>query len=177
VLLEFAARARLYADWDRKLRGRTRFFGAAAVTNAALVELCSLKGSQRLLGNAAGGLLSAVGRRLERLNTECAKRIERGSLRDRDLDRLLIVMEQTTVERVLQQNVQLAPNCNEQAVEQINRLLSWVERWAWLSGRWPNGCIYSDVLRQVRDELGRQPDFAVLGDRVGIGQALIRSLP
>jgi hypothetical protein len=35
----FAARVELYSEWDRQLHSRTRFFGAAALVNAALAEL------------------------------------------------------------------------------------------------------------------------------------------
>jgi hypothetical protein len=177
VLHEFAARARLYAHWDRKLCGTTRFFGAAAVTNAALVELCLLRCSRWWLGNAAVRLLSTAGRRLERLNIELARDLEHGTTRKAgELDSSLITLEQTLLERVLQQEAGRAPRSHGQAVQQINRLLFFVERWAWRSGRWPSAYIYREVLQRVRTELGRRPDFASLRDRVGIGHALIRML-
>jgi hypothetical protein len=39
----FADRAALYADWDRRLRHRTRFFAAATPTNAALVAFATTR--------------------------------------------------------------------------------------------------------------------------------------
>jgi hypothetical protein len=37
----FLRRAELYAQWDRRLFHRTRFFGAAALTNIAFAALFS----------------------------------------------------------------------------------------------------------------------------------------
>lgn len=176
VLHEFATRVRLYSHWDSRLWGKTRFFGAAAVTNAALVELCSLQCSGQWIGNAAVELLSAAGRRLERLNIETAGHIERGILCNRDLDTSLITLEQTVLEHMLQQQAGRSPRRHGQAIQQINRLLFCVEQWMWPSERWPSGSLYRSVLRRARSELGRRPDFAVFPDRVGIGHALIRML-
>lgn len=176
VLQEFAARVHLYTQWDRKLRPQTRFFGAAALTNAALVELCVLRCSGHLVGNAGVELLSTVGRRLERVNIEVARIVERGSLQRRDLDRALVTLEQSVLERVLRQEAARAPHSHGQAVQQINRLLFCVEQWVWPSYRWPSGYLYRGVLRRVRAQLGRRPDFAVLNDRIGIGEALIHAL-
>jgi hypothetical protein len=174
---EFAARTRVYLHWDRKLRGTTRFFGAAALTNAALVELCSLQCAQWWVGDPAVNLLSAVGRHLQGLNIEIAERIERGSLQlAGELDGSLVQLEQTVLERLLQHEAGQAPHRHWRAVQQINQLLSCVERWLWRSGRWPSAYLYRGVLQRVRAELGRQPDFTILGDRVGIGHALMRML-
>jgi hypothetical protein len=175
---EFAARAGLYAEWDRKLHPKTRFFGAAAVTNAALVELCSLRYSKRWLGPAAG-LLSTIGRHLERLNIEIAERILHGTQSSADLDRSLVVLEQAALEQVLQQEARRTPGGSHvDAIHQINGLLLCVEWWSvWPSNRWPCAQLYRHVLRAVRVNLGRRPNFAALSDRVNIGHTLIRALP
>ncbi len=177
MLEEFSARVRLYAHWDSKLRGTTRFFAAAAATNAALVELCSLRCAKQWLGDAGIELLCATGRHLERLNIVIARHLERGAIPTVDLDRSLIALEQTALERVLQQEIGRAPHSSWRAIKQINRLLFCVEQCVWSSERWPSGHLYRSVLRRVRGELGRRPDFAVLSDRVGIGVALICMLP
>lgn len=153
------------------------FFGAAAATNAALVELCSLRCSQRWIGDAAIELLSLIGRHLEHLNIATARHLERDVMRNIDLDRSLITLEQIALEHVLQQQIGRVPGRYAHAIKQINRLLFCVEHYAWPSERWPSGYLYRDVLRHVRGQLGRRPDFAVLGDRVGIGEALIYRPP
>ena len=56
----------------------------------------------------------------------------------------------------------------------INRVLYWVVRWP--GGKLGAG-LCRDVLRQTRRERGRSPDFALLADRIGIGQTLIHMLP
>jgi hypothetical protein len=177
MLSEFVARVRLYAHWDDRLRSRTRFFAAAAATNAALVELCSLRCSQHWIVNAGLELLAVIGRQLEGLNIVTARDLERGALPNMDLDTSLITLEQTALERVLHREIARSPHNYGQAIRQINRLLFWVEQCAWSRERWPSGYLYRNVLRRVRGELGRRPDFAVLRDRVIIGRALIHMLP
>jgi hypothetical protein len=114
-------------------------------------------------------LLSTAGRQLERLNVAVADRIERGVMQDLELDKSLIALEQHTLQEILRQEAGRAPHRHERAIQQINRLLYCVDRW-------PAGGLYRDVLRHVRCDLGRQPDFALLHDRIGIGRALILTL-
>lgn len=173
---DFAARAYLYEYWDAKLRGRTRFFRAAALTNSALVELFSLQCSRELAGSAAAALLSAAGCHLERLNIELAGRVECGELYDDDLDSSLIYIEQTALEGVLQREAGRAPRSYRQGIQQLNRLMLWIDQCVWPLQRWPSCHFYRMALRRARAELGRRPDFEALSDRVGIGQALIRLL-
>jgi hypothetical protein len=175
-LHEFTARVRLYTHWDGILRDRTRFFRAAALTNAALVELCSLRCSRLLAGRRAMELLGAVGHKLERLNIQTAAHLQAGLLHGHDLDSSLIQLEQRTLQEMLARQAARAPLQNDLAIQQLNRLLLWAERCPWPSRLWPSGWMYRGVLRRVRTDLGRRPDFALLADRVAIGTALLATL-
>lgn len=168
----FADRVRLYAGLDEKLHSTTRFFGAAAVTNAALVELCSLPcpGRWRLAIDYFG----LIGTALEAINVKWARRIEAGEVRKGDLDSSLVTLEQLEVERLLRQYQ--CQHFHHRAVEQINWLLEWAHQLAGPLRHCPSIKVYRRVLADMRARLGRPADFASLEDRIGIGHALTRSI-
>lgn len=168
----FADRVQLYARLDEKLHSMTRFFAAAAVTNAALVELCSLPclGRWRL----AMAYFGVIGGALEAINIKWARRIERGEVTDDDLDSSLITLEQLEVERLLRQHQ--SRHFHYRALGQINWLLHWAHPLARPLSRCPSIRVYRGVLGQMRARLGRPVDFASLNDRIGIGHALTRSI-
>ena len=168
----FAVRVRLYAGLDEKLHSSTRFFGAAALTNATLVELCSLPCLGRW--RFAIEYFGLIGTALEALNVKWARRIEGGELATGDLDSSLVTLEQLEVERLLQQHQ--SEDLHRRAVEQINWLLQWVHPLTRPLRHCPSISIFRQVLAQMRARLGRPVDFALLNDRIGIGHALTRSL-
>jgi hypothetical protein len=168
----FADRVRLYAGLDEKLHAKTRFFGAAAVTNAALVELCSLPCPGRW--RFAIDYFGLIGTALETLNIKWARSIEGGAGAKVDLDSSLVTLEQLEVERLLRQHQ--SQHCHGRALEQINWLLQWVHPLARPLTHCPGIGIYRQVLAHLRARLGRRVDFALLEDRIGIGHALTRSL-
>lgn len=168
----FADRVRLYAGLDEKLHLTTRFFGAAAVTNAALVELCSLPclGRWRLAIDYFG----LIGTALEALNVKWARRIEEGEVAKGDLDSSLVTLEQLEVERLLRQHQ--SQDFHHRALEQINWLLQWAHQLARPLRYCPGIKVYRQTLAPLRARLGRPMDFALLDDRIAIGHALTRSI-
>lgn len=168
----FADRARLYARLDEKLRFTTRFFGAAAVTNGALVEFCSLPCPRRW--RFAIDYFGLIGTALEAINVKWARSIEEGDLAKNDLDSSLVTLEQLEVERLLQEHQ--SQHFHHRALEQINWLLQWAHPLARPLRHCPSIGVYRQVLGRLRARLGRPVDFALLDDRIGIGHALTRSI-
>lgn len=168
----FADRVRLYAGLDEKLCSMTRFFGAAALTNAALVELCSLPCPGRW--RFAIDYFGLIGTTLEVINMKWARRIEAGELEKDDLDNSLVRLEQLEVERLLQKH--RSQHFHGRAVGQINWLLQWAHSLARPLGHCPSIRVYRQVLGHMRARLGRPVDFASLEDRIAIGHALTRSI-
>ena len=168
----FADRARLYARLDEKLRPMTRFFGAAAVTNGALVEFCSLPCPRRW--RFAIDYFGLIGTALEAINVKWARSIEEGDLPKSDLDSSLVTLEQLEVERLLQEHH--SRHFHHRALEQINWLLQWAQPLARPLRHCPSIKVYRRVLGHMRVRLGRPVDFALLDDRIGIGHTLTRSI-
>lgn len=168
----FADRVRLYARLDEKLRSKTRFFGAAAVTNTALVELCSLPCPGRW--RFAVDYFGLIGTALEAANVKWARSIEGGEGARVDLDSSLVTLEQLEVERLLRQPQ--SQHFQSRALEQINWLLQWAHPLARPLTHCPGIRIYRRVLGHMRTQLRRRVDFASLDDRIGIGHALTRSI-
>jgi len=168
----FADRVRLYTSLDERLHLTTRFFAAAAVTNAALAELCSLPCPGRW--RCAIGYFGVLGTALEALNVKWARHIEDGALGTGDLDSALVTLEQLEVERLLRQH--RSQHFHHRALQQINWLLQWAHSLARPLRRCPSIRVYRQVLGHMRGRLGRPLDFALLDDRIGIGHALTRSI-
>ena len=168
---QFAARARLYAALDARLHATTRFFGAAALTNAALVELCAVPWVGRALYGCAIDYFDVIGCRLESINRVLARLIEGGHIMGQNLDHSLVMFEQMEVERILCQR-HLRCHLHHRALEQINRLLHLGQRWSSGLRYSPSIRILGQVLGQCQIRLGRPMDFAVLSDRFNIGCAL-----
>jgi hypothetical protein len=176
VLDDFRHRARLYANWDARLAAKTRFFGAAAVTNAALVELFSVRGERICLSGRTSEFLSKVGRALEIANIEMGHRIM-GAIRVQgDLDAEMVAAEQARVEQMLRLLECADPPGYAATVAQMNRLLSFLSSTVAVPKWFSNGATYGRVLRIVTEHLARSPTFARQSDRERIGQTLIRQL-
>jgi hypothetical protein len=170
--LPFADRVKLYTALDEKLHLRTRFFGAAAVTNSALVELCSLPCPR--VWRCAIDYFGHIGSALEAMNVKWARCIEDGVLPKGNLDRTLVTLEQLEVERLLRRH-QSEP-FHHRALDQINWLLQRAHSLARPLRHCPSIGTFRQVLGHMRARLGRPVDFALLDDRIGIGHALTRSL-
>ena len=167
---QFAHRVTLYAALDERLHTATRFFGAAALTNAALVELCSLPCPRRWACRLAIDYFGVIGTALEVLNLKLSQRIERGGTPQDELDKSLVMLEQLEVEQLLRQHA--CHRFHYRAIAQINHLLHWAHQLAWPLRHCPSIRIYGQVLGRMRARLGRPANFLVLGDRIGIGHTL-----
>ena len=171
----FAARVRLYVTLDQKLSARTRFFGAAALINAVLVEGSSVAGLGQWMFGSAVTLLSRAGAHLEEVNLRMATQLESDG-RDRDLDRCLVAAEQQELENLLQRHALTWRPLHQCAVRQINQLLSWAGDGVFPLSRCPSVAILGGVLARLRDDLCRPVDFALVDDRIGFGLALTHEL-
>jgi hypothetical protein len=175
MLDEFAIRAALYADWDRRLGHRTRFFAAAALINAALVELCSLPLMARATCAAGISFLAYVGANLQTLNIALAERIELERWRGEDSDVVLVTLEQLTVEKLLGQFAHRDQRAHGRAIRQLDRLLYCLGRAgrAGSSSCGPSIELLSRGVRVARADAGRYVSFSSMRDRIAIGEALI----
>jgi hypothetical protein len=176
VVEEFRSRARLYAAWDRRLSKRTRFFGAAAVTNTGLAELFSRFGVHLFVSRFTSEFLAAVGYLLERMNMEWARRISAGAIEADDLDERIIAAEQTAVQDCLTRLYYVDSAGYANTVVEIDRVLTFAG-WADSPGKPSSGLTaYVTVLQHAADHLGRSASFAVQNDRETIGRMLVRYL-
>jgi hypothetical protein len=173
---EFRSRARLYAVWDRRLWKCTRFFGAAAVTNTALVELFSRYGVDFFVSRFTSEFLASVGCLLERMNMELAGRIAAGAIEADNLDDQLIASEQSAVQNCLAHLHSIDGAGYANTVVEIDRVLTFA-RCAGSPRKWFSGrAAYARVLQHVADQLGRSASFALQNDRETIGRMLVRHL-
>ncbi len=178
VLEDLRCRVRLYANLHRRLAHRTRFFSAAAATNAVLVELFSKAAVRLWLEPCTSGFLLSVGRTLEEFNTRAALRLERDVTRESGLDDKMVAIEQSAVETMLRHLALTDAVGHAVTVVQMNRLLRLAGPFypaSWLGSEVRSA--YGRVLQSVARELGRPISFALQEDRESIGRALIRSLP
>lgn len=172
----FQHRARLYGALDSRLRSKTRFFGAACVTNRVLGLLASV-GSATVHGDlcACADWLSDLGASLETVNCAIADAVCSGRLTGLALDKRIVSLEQWVVEQSLE-----GARSSRTAVyfEVLPALDALLNQQGWLSilhfsstVRW-----YRRVLSQVRDELRSPIEFARQAHREKIGLALIGAL-
>jgi hypothetical protein len=96
----FQTRAALYGRLDTHLRQKTRFFGAAAMTNRVLTCLASVRAGL-LCSQATCAWLCSIGGGLEARNIRLAEQISRRQFADPRLDQELVSLEQTIVEDAL----------------------------------------------------------------------------
>jgi hypothetical protein len=176
VLDEFRRRVGMYSSWDTRLSRHTRFFAAAAVTNAALAELFSWWSARLFLSTAAASFLSEVGFVLEQQNLQLASQIADQPPASNALDRSIIQWEQDTVERMLCRLRYSNAATHQHVIRQINRILDLVKTACTARWPFPHAVQYARVLRSACFELGRPTDFAIQADRELIGLTLIARL-
>jgi hypothetical protein len=173
LIIRFQRRADLYADWDRRLAPRTRFFAAAAVTNALLFDLFSGFGVNLWVSQVTATFLMHLGQWLEQINVGFARRIETGLVDSGNLDRQMVAMEQREVQGQLEALKLRDPRGYAITILQINRLMRVAGLNPTPARLLANGTTYCEVLRVVRAQLGRPASFGRCQDRECIGQALI----
>jgi hypothetical protein len=174
----FASRAALYENWDARLRERTRFFAAAALINAALVEWCSHPLIPESAFTAAMGFLAGLGTHLQVLNVATAERIESGHWGADESDITLITLEQTSAEKLLQQLALTDQHGHGRVIRQLDRLLYCLGR-AWrvaLSSCGPSIVLLGHAVRTAQIARKAPISFVSMSDRIDIGKALVRLL-
>lgn len=161
----------IYSAFDRRVSGSTRFFGAAAATvqylaNADIPVLGSLGGS-----GESRQFLHKVSAVLYSMNAKAFSQILNGSLSGPRLDSRLVHMEQTAVQKMLDD---LPENQRSGIISSINS--SFENRN--LAGILPDAGDqrYNKVLDGVERGLGRSIDFGKQSDREAIGNAVIKDL-
>ena len=169
----FAQRHQIYSQLDAKLAARTRFFAAAALTNAVLAELFRFLPGNAL--NDAYHLLSDAGGLLEAANVRFAHELEIDAGRERELDRSLVCREQGLLQSFL--NTRMAGTCQWWSTRaELNRLLN-AQHYASVGALLLAQCRrYGEVLRGVRARLAVPLDFALESHRIQIGVGIIRHI-
>jgi hypothetical protein len=175
VLQEFRFRVQLYSQWDKKLASQTRFFGAAALINTALADLCTHRMAPLILSRSTMDFLSRTGRSLETRNVVLADHIHSYEIRADDLDHFMVLTEQNIVQRALQRIHDADTTRFATVVTQINRLLKFAA-YAFCTHDRSDRYSYLGAFADLRKELRRPVDFASKEDRVRLGCRLISHL-
>jgi hypothetical protein len=167
----FEQRRRIYSQLDAQLYSRTRFFAAAALTNAVLAQLFRFLPRRSL--SSVYRLLNEGGAVLEAANVQFAHDLPRRSGSDRELDRFLVCSEQRRLQTFLDARVDNA-DCHWLSIRgELNRLLNG-QHCASPGSRWlAQSREYGGILHNVRTRLGMPLDFAAESHRVHIGCGLI----
>jgi hypothetical protein len=170
---EFLERARTYQLLDWRLYARTRFFGAAALINLALCDLLASRFGHLCLSTSTCDFLGRLGRRLLMLNIQTIPVIVRRSLPPELVDRAMVSMEQSEVQRHLEHLALYNPNAHATTLSQLDRLLSLGRpqsaRFILCRSAYPEVC-------QLLHLLGGSISFAKQRDRECVGQTLIGAL-
>jgi len=173
MFTEFVRRTHLYQNWDRQLSARTRFFGAAAHTNAAFAQWCRMPRPIRAFCDESFEFLAAAGYYLEGLNRTLAGDITLQSERGPTLDHALVTLEQLALERFLNGYARRQPAEYQRTVAQLNRLLFCLGETSAPLPIPASVRLYKRTLRLVRQRLGRSIHFPRLDDRIWIGRTLV----
>jgi hypothetical protein len=170
----FAARVELYTEWDRKLHSRTRFFGAAALVNAALAELWPRCALARLAYGPGLNFLAGLGEYLQTFNVTMLRQIERGRWPAADCDAALVSLEQSAVQMRLTRLEESDSRLHTRVTRQLDRFLYCLSRQIGESTYGPHTAMLSSGLREIQLASPRALKFASLSDRVTVGTTLIR---
>jgi hypothetical protein len=168
----FERRSGLYARYDAQLHRCTRFFAAAALVNASLAKLFKMP-----VFRPSGCLhfLNEVGASLEIDNRKYLHELVL-IMPDRHLDEALVCREQERLEYFVRLRQAWAPKQWSYIRAELNGLLngrstvSLLSRCSPISGRLPR------MLREVRERLNCELDFADRSHRVFIGLTLIEQI-
>jgi hypothetical protein len=169
---EFARRAALYTRCDARLCDYTRFYAAAAMINVVFAKRFAVMPVVR--SARSFNFLSEVGSALENDNLLYARQI---SLRPpgRAFDYALVRAEQDRVQEYVRSHQEQWPQKWEGIRSELNGLLnryavSFLSRWCDGAGR------LFRVLREVREQISMELDFADESHRIRIGLGLIEHI-
>ena len=168
----FQQRALWYRDLDLELRHKTRFFGAAALTNRVLARLFGHH--PQAISEASAESLSRLGAHLERFNVDLAESARQSARAGPALDRRLVQAEQRVAQ--IHWQARLCEKQRSMIEREINGLLNESNIACLLARLWSDSRDYCSVLTALRARLGGPLDFAVESHRIAIGCALIEQL-
>jgi hypothetical protein len=173
IAARFARRATLYAQIDRDLYTKTRFFGAASMTNKVLARLFEFHPT--LISIESGKCLQDLGAVLEHLNVSLANAIRLGAESGGALDRRLVQAEQRAAQ--LHWRGAVGATARLRAVEdELNDLLNDSHILCLFARFWKVSRDYAAILSALRRRMGGRLEFGNESHRVGIGCALIDHL-
>lgn len=171
---QFQSRARLYGALDSRLHAKTRFFGAACITNRVLAYAASVGGALAYAG-ACADWLADLGAALEAVNRSLAEVVYQGTEAGPQLDERIVCIEQSVVEQSLRDARSSRFNAYLEVLQALDAILNHA---SWLSALHVSSTVrwYRRVLAGVRDELNSPLEFARQNHREKIGMALITAL-
>lgn len=163
----FCARAEKYSAVHRQLQGQTSFFGAASIVNQALHSVTYFGSG---VSRSTISFLNQVGKGLESFNDKQAKTL--GS--DRDQNNFNLVRgEQGFIQRQLN-------SLQSQDTERYNNVINEINGGFqnFLSGQFTNAAdpFFRTAFTNTERELGRTFQFQNIGDRIKLGDNVVRIL-
>ena len=172
-LSPYCSRAQTYRGYDAVFQQQTRFFSAAARTVEFLANFDYPIAGLIFTSSTTRSLLRTISSRLESANDNVAQQLAAGRLGGRNLDARLVHDEQTLVQGSLESFAQSDPRGYASAIQEINGLLNGGGLARFASTRIASDRSYTRVLDKVKDNIGRDIDYANQSDREAIGNALI----
>jgi hypothetical protein len=165
----YQRRALEYWRLDQQYRHRSRFLAAASMVSHVLawVERYAFF----VVGRPGAELLAHIGSALNGLNLRLADRIPRSDGCPSCLDEHWVRLEQSAVQRILQERRSSHPHGYATSMRGIDRLLAFAS-WGVPVGT-PQARVVSDVIRDIAKADRRRLRFASQADRERIGIGLI----
>lgn len=130
-------------------------------------------GSEAFTSSITRDFISAVSTKLEGLNRKAATEITFGTVSGPTLDKSIVHREQSAVQDSLNELQASNPEGYKTVVRETNRLLNPTGSAALAGNMFSTDRAYQQVLKSVREELGRDIDFSNQEDREKIGNAVI----
>jgi RHS repeat-associated protein len=179
----YCQRADLYGNLDALVQSKTRFFAAASATSQDLADLAVPGLGKVGTSPSTREFLESTGEALQKVNLEMAGKILSGDIKGEGpkLDAQLVHKEQNAVQGQLDKFKGANPDAYKTAIKEINTLLNSKDSGgAVLKGLVAGGNLlfgtdkaYSQILDQVRKNLGHDIDFSKQKDREAIGNAVV----
>jgi hypothetical protein len=173
---DFSRRAQLYACLDQSLAQRTRFFGAAALTNSVLAVLFSRGTLLLTVSSATGEFLRRLGSSLEDFNLERVRLLEGAVSSGESLDVAMVQSEQAQVQDRLTRLKLYSTSVHGAVITELDRILNSCRWLATCGSRCAGVAAYRSALPRVRAELGCAIHFEDRFHRECIGGTLIGQL-
>ncbi|WP_238325813.1 RHS repeat domain-containing protein [Bryobacter aggregatus] len=177
----YCQRADLYANFDNLVSSKTRFFAAAHVATSQIADVAIPFAGTIGTSVKTRELLASINALLEGINTEAVGRVISGQMSGSGsvLDASLVHMEQTAVQKALDEFKRKDPAAYQTAVKELNALLNSkggvFQELATGMGRaiLSTDRSYARLLKSIRKRIGRDIDFGSQEDREEIGLSLV----